>query len=66
MSYLVLMENHEVDPVIEKMSAEIANFIVGFVLIKVHDGIEAAYPAGSGTLVTIGSVGGVLTAAHVL
>ena len=66
MSYLVRMEKQEVEPVIEKMSAEIANFIVGFVLIRVHDGIEAAYPAGSGTLVTIGSVGGVLTAAHVL
>ena len=60
------MEKHEVEPVLEKVSAGIADFIVGFALIRVHDGLADADPAGSGTLVTVGSVDGILTAAHVL
>lgn len=60
------MENHEVEPALEEISAEIADFIVGFALLRVHDGTEDADPGGSGTLVTVGSVNGILTAAHVL
>ncbi len=60
------MKKHEVEPLLEKISAEIADFIVGFALFRVHDGTEDADPAGSGTLVTVGSVDGILTAAHVL
>ncbi len=60
------MEKHEVEPVLEKVSAEVADFIVGFVLLSVQDGIEDAEPKGSGTLVTVGPVHGILTAAHVL
>ncbi len=48
------------------MSAEVANFIIGFALLSVQDGIEDAEPKGSGTLVTVGPVHGILTAAHVL
>jgi hypothetical protein len=45
---------------------EIANFSVGLAKLIVRDKAEDAIPAGSGTLVTIGSVAGILTAAHVV
>ncbi len=48
------MEKHEVEPGLEKISKEIANFIIGFALLRVHDGIADADPAGSGSLVTVG------------
>lgn len=60
------MEKHQVELIIEQASAEIASFIVGFVLVTVHQGAEDACVAGSGTLVTVGRVHGILTAAHVL
>jgi hypothetical protein len=43
-----------------------ANFVVGFGTITVQDRVERVKPAGSGTLVTVGSIYGILTAAHVL
>lgn len=49
-----------------QFSAATASFTVGFVKLSVHNGVEHADCAGSGTLVSIGSVHGVLTAAHVL
>jgi hypothetical protein len=45
---------------------EIANFSVGLAKLSVRDNVEDATPAGSGTLVTVGSVAGILTAAHVV
>lgn len=60
------MEKHEAEPIIEKMCAEVASFIVGFALISVRQGAQDADVAGSGTLVTVGPVHGILTAAHVL
>jgi hypothetical protein len=45
---------------------EIANFSVGLAKLIVRANAEDAIPAGSGTLVTIGSVAGILTAAHVV
>lgn len=49
-----------------QFSTAVASFTVGFVKLSVRDGVEHADCAGSGTLVSIGSVRGVLTAAHVL
>ncbi len=60
------MEKHEILPVVEKVSAEIADFTVGFARLRTSGGTEDAEPAGSGSLVTVGSVHGILTAAHVL
>lgn len=60
------MNEIDLHPTLEKLSPEIANFSVGFVTISVHKGIQDAVPAGSGTLVTVGPTGGILTAAHVL
>jgi hypothetical protein len=45
---------------------KIANFSVGLAKLIVHGNAENAIPAGSGTLVTIGTVAGILTAAHVV
>lgn len=44
----------------------IAAFSIGFLKLSISNGEEDAVSAGSGTLVTIGSVSGILTAAHVL
>jgi len=45
---------------------EIANFSVGLAKLIVQDNAGDAIPAGSGTLVRIGAVAGILTAAHVV
>jgi hypothetical protein len=44
----------------------VAAYTVGFVKLEVHDKVEDAIGAGSGTLVCVGKVHGILTAAHVL
>jgi hypothetical protein len=44
----------------------IANFSVGLAKLVVHGNAEDAIAAGSGTLVTVGAVAGILTAAHVV
>jgi hypothetical protein len=44
----------------------ISNFAIGFVRLEVKDNIEDAICAGTGTLVKLGAVHGILTAAHVL
>lgn len=44
----------------------IANFSIGLAKLSVHDHAEDATAAGSGTLVVIGKVFGILTAAHVV
>lgn len=51
---------------LEETRAAIADSTIGFVTISLVDGIEDAHPAGSGVLVSVGSVNGILTAAHVL
>jgi hypothetical protein len=43
-----------------------AAYTIGFVKLEVHNRVEDAVGAGSGTLVTVGKVTGILTAAHVL
>ncbi|MCG2668992.1 hypothetical protein ACFPFP_18735 [Bradyrhizobium sp. GCM10023182] len=49
-----------------QFGAAIASFMVGFVKLSVSNGVERADCAGSGTLVSVGGVRGILTAAHVL
>jgi hypothetical protein len=44
----------------------VAAYTIGFVKLEVRDRVEDAVGAGSGTLVTVGKVSGILTAAHVL
>lgn len=60
------MERHDIEPELEKVSDYIADFTVGFVLVSTHDGVQDAAPAGSGSLISVGSIHGILTAAHVL
>jgi hypothetical protein len=48
------------------ISQAMAAYTIGFVKLEVHDRVEDAIGAGSGTLVSIGKVYGILTAAHVL
>jgi hypothetical protein len=49
-----------------EVARDLANFGVGFGKITVNANMEDAIAAGSGTLVTIGSIDGILTTAHVL
>jgi hypothetical protein len=53
-------------PLVKAVSAEIADFTVGFAAINTHGRTQDANVAGSGAFVTVGSVKGILTAAHVL
>ncbi|MBR0825596.1 hypothetical protein JQ596_08605 [Bradyrhizobium manausense] len=48
------------------VSDAMAAYTIGFVKLEVHNRIEDAVGAGSGTLVRVGKVHGILTAAHVL
>ena len=60
------MDKHEFSLVLEKVGAEIADFTVGFAILRTRGSTQDADPVGSGSLVTVGSVHGILTAAHVL
>jgi hypothetical protein len=50
----------------EQISKEVSHFTIGFARLIATGKVEDAVSAGSGTLVTIGKVHGVLTAAHVI
>lgn len=50
----------------EQISKDISYFTIGFATLSVQGNVEDAVCAGSGTLVTVGSLHGILTAAHVL
>jgi hypothetical protein len=50
----------------EQISRATSHFTIGFARLSVVDRVEYAESAGSGTLVTIGGLHGILTAAHVL
>lgn len=50
----------------DRISARISNFTIGLARLSLRDRVEDATCAGSGTLVTIGGVDGLLTAAHVI
>lgn len=60
------MDKQETSPLIEEVRASIADVTIGFLRISLNSGEEDANPAGSGALVSVGSIHGVLTAAHVL
>ena len=60
------MERRDVDLKTGLISDEVTHFAAGFVRIEAHDNKERGVSAGSGTLVSVGSVHGILTAAHVL
>jgi hypothetical protein len=47
-------------------SQAMAAYTIGSVKLEVHNRLEDAIGAGSGTLVSVGKVRGILTAAHVL
>jgi hypothetical protein len=49
-----------------RVSDAMAAYTIGFAKLEVHDRVEDAVGAGSGTLVSVGKVRGILTAAHVL
>ena len=67
-SYHPWMERQEIlsvlEPTLKSVSAEITDFAVGFALLTTESDTPDAAPAGSGVLVTVGSVEGLLTAAH--
>ncbi len=46
------------------ISDAMAAYTIGVAKLEVHDRLEYAIGAGSGTLVSIGKVRGILTAAH--
>ncbi|MGJ5036192.1 hypothetical protein ACQR13_18975 [Bradyrhizobium sp. HKCCYLRH3059] len=48
------------------ISDAIAAYTIGFAKLEIRDRVEDAVGAGSGTLVSVGRVRGILTAAHVL
>jgi hypothetical protein len=50
----------------EQIGKATSHFTIGFGRLRVETGVEHITSAGSGTLVTIGSVHGILTAAHVI
>jgi hypothetical protein len=50
----------------EQISKDISYFTIGFATLSVQGNVEDAVCAASGTLVTVGSLHGILTAAHVL
>src|ERR1700733_6116085 len=60
------MELPKFDLKTDLISDTVTNFAGGFVEIQVHDQREWARSAGAGTFVSIGSIYGILTAAHVL
>ena len=49
-----------------EISKEISNFTIGLAKLAVHDRVEDAVLSGTGTLVSVGNVYGLLTAAHVI
>jgi hypothetical protein len=56
----------DVTSLIPIAGSEIADFSIAFAKLSVQGREENAEPAGSGALVTVGSIRGILTAAHVL
>ncbi|MBB5050283.1 hypothetical protein HNQ36_000231 [Afipia massiliensis] len=51
---------------IPEVGAQVADFSIAFAKLSVQGNEENAEPAGSGALIAVGSIRGILTAAHVL
>jgi hypothetical protein len=47
-------------------SRALTNYTIGFVRVTEHDNVEDVESLGTGTLISVGSIQGILTAAHVL
>jgi hypothetical protein len=60
------MDMQKAPRLLEETRGAIADFTVGFANLSVRNAEEDAEVAGSGTLVTVGPIHGILTAAHVL
>ena len=60
------MSDIQNDPIFNDIMARVANFTIGFLKLKNNGSDEDAICAGSGTLVSVGSSYGILTASHVL
>lgn len=60
------METRDVDLKTRLISDQVTHFAAGFVRFQILNNKERGVSAGSGTLVSVGSVHGILTAAHVL
>ncbi len=60
------MKKDDIRSILPVVSDEVADFTVGFATLSTSGGRQDADPAGSGALVTVRSVRGILTAAHVL
>lgn len=60
------LDPNEITPEIDAVSADIADFTVGFLKLTIANGREDAILCGSGAFVRTGSIFGILTAAHVL
>lgn len=60
----MLQRTFTLDPA--EISKTITHYTMGFVTVSVKNNVEDAQCAGSGTLITVGSLYGVLTAAHVI
>jgi hypothetical protein len=56
----------DITPLIGLAGSAIADFSIGFAKFNVNGAEEDVAPAGSGALVSVGSIHGILTAAHVL
>ena len=58
--------SEDCNPAFAQAREQISWYVIGFVLLSIRSNVEAVQSAGSGTLVTINGVRGVLTAAHVV
>lgn len=56
----------DIVPLLPIASAQVSNFSIAFAKLSIRDNEENAVSAGSGVLVSIGGISGILTAAHVL
>lgn len=56
----------DITSLIPAVGSQLADFSIGFAKLSTIAGREHVHPAGSGALVSVGSIHGILTAAHVL
>lgn len=56
----------DITSLIPAVALQLADFSIGFAKLSTIAGREHVHPAGSGALVSVGSIHGILTAAHVL
>jgi hypothetical protein len=56
----------DITPLIPAVALQLADFSIGFAKLSTIAGRAHVHPAGSGALVSVGSIHGILTAAHVL